>query len=254
MSATAVFVHGNPETAAIWVPLAAALRERGVERVECVSPPGFGAAVPEGFEPTMDGYADWLVGELVALHASVGTLDVVGHDWGAGHVFGALARRPDVFHTWACDIAGVLHHDYVWHDMAQLWQAPDVGEQAVAALTAGTPQERGAMFESLGFSTDMAAEVAAAANADMARCILTLYRSAVQPAVGDLGDRLAAMRLPPGLVIDARDDPYVSSALGLEVAERLDADVLTLDGRGHWWMVADVDDIADRLCAFWSGA
>jgi hypothetical protein len=28
--------------------------------------------------------------------------------------------------------------------------------------------------------------------------------------------------------------------------------MLRLDGRGHWWMVSDVDSIADALVTFWS--
>jgi predicted alpha/beta hydrolase family esterase len=53
-------------------------------------------------------------------------------------------------------------------------------------------------------------------------------------------------------VIGAELDPYVSSDLGNDVAERLGAEVLRLDGRGHWWMVDDVDPVADSLVAFWS--
>lgn len=249
---TVVFVHGNPETTAIWGPLADALDARSVERIVRLAPPGFGAPVPAGFASTMDSYAEWLVAELAVLHGDGHELDVVGHDWGAGHVFGALARRPELFRTWACDIAGVLHRDYVWHDMAQLWQTPEVGEQTVAALTSGTVEGRTPILESLGLTQAMAVDIATAANDDMARSILALYRSAVQPAVGDLGDRLAALQLPPGLVIDAVEDPYVPSALGNEIAARLGAEVLRLDGRGHWWMVADVDEIADELTAFWS--
>ena len=41
-----VFVHGNPETAAIWDPLIAAL---GRDDVVALSPPGFGAPTPDGW-------------------------------------------------------------------------------------------------------------------------------------------------------------------------------------------------------------
>jgi pimeloyl-ACP methyl ester carboxylesterase len=40
---TKVFVHGNPETTAVWSELVPALRRRGVEDIELLSPPGFGA-------------------------------------------------------------------------------------------------------------------------------------------------------------------------------------------------------------------
>ncbi len=53
---TVVFVHGVPETAAIWNPLLGVL---GRDDAVAVSPPGFGVPVPVGFEATSDGYAGW---------------------------------------------------------------------------------------------------------------------------------------------------------------------------------------------------
>jgi pimeloyl-ACP methyl ester carboxylesterase len=248
---TVVLVHGNPETAAIWGPLIHALERRDRD-VVALSPPGFGAPVPEGFDPTMDAYADWLVGELESLRASGTDIDLLGHDWGAGHVYGALARRPDLVRTWAGDIAGVLHDRYVWHDLAQAWQTPDVGEQTVAGFTESSLEDRTAIFVGLGLPDEIAGALAAGLDETMGRCILRLYRTGAQPAVGQLGDRLAAMELPPGLVVDAELDAYVSSELSNAIAERLGTEVLRLDGRGHWWMVHDVDPVADSLTAFWS--
>jgi len=249
---TVVLVHGNPETAAIWGPLTAALRERGHADVVALSPPGFGAPVPEGFDPTMDAYAEWLVAELEAIRAAGAEIDLLGHDWGAGHVYGALARRPDLVRTWTGDIAGILHADYVWHDMAQAWQTPEVGEQVVAGFTGSSLDERIALFIGLGLPDDIAAPLAAALDEEMGRCILRLYRTGAQPAVGELGDRLAGMELPPGLIVDAELDEYVTTDLSNTVATRLGTEVLHLPGRGHWWMVADVDPVADALTAFWS--
>ena len=251
-SRTTVLVHGNPESSVIWEPLTAALAERGRGDVVALSPPGFGAPVPDGFDPTMADYADWLVGELDAIRAGGAEIDLLGHDWGAGHVYGALSRRPDLVRTWAGDIAGVLHRDYVWHDMAQAWQTPDVGEQVIDGMTAADPADKVALYEGLGLASPMAEQLASALNADMGRCVLRLYRTGAQPATGELGDRLATMDLPPGLVIDAELDAYVSSALGTAVAERLGAEALRLEGRGHWWMVDDVGPVADALVSFWS--
>ncbi len=249
---TVVLVHGNPETSAIWGPLTAALRDRGRSNVVALSPPGFGAPVPAGFDPTMDNYADWLVGELVALRSGGTEIDLLGHDWGAGHVYGALARRADLVRTWVGDIAGVLDADYVWHDMAQAWQTPDLGEQVVAGITESSLDDRIALFTGLGLPEDIARELAGAVDGEMGRCILRLYRTGAQPAVGELGGRLATTDLPPGLIIDAELDEYISSEFSIRVAERLGTDVLRLDGRGHWWMVHDVDAVADALVAFWS--
>jgi pimeloyl-ACP methyl ester carboxylesterase len=147
---TVVLVHGNPETSAIWGPLAAALDARGCSSVVTLSPPGFGAPVPDGFDPTMDAYAEWLIGELASIRSNGVDIDLVGHDWGAGHVYGALARRPDLVRTWVGDIAGVLHTDYVWHDMAQAWQTTDVGEQVVAGFAEASLEDRTSLFVGLG--------------------------------------------------------------------------------------------------------
>jgi pimeloyl-ACP methyl ester carboxylesterase len=249
---TVVLVHGNPETAAIWAPLTAALAARGRADVVALSPPGFGAGVPDGFDPTMDNYADWLVGELQALRATGTEIDLVGHDWGAGHVYGALVRRPDLVRTWAADCAGLLHREYVWHDAAQAWQTPETGEQFIAMWIGMSHDDRRAGFSDLGLPADLADELAGALDEEMGRCILRLYRTGTQPAVGELGDRLADLDLPPGLVINAELDPYVPTDLGGEIAARLGAAVLPLDGRGHWWMVADVGPVADALVNFWS--
>jgi pimeloyl-ACP methyl ester carboxylesterase len=249
---TAVLVHGNPETAAIWGPLTAALRERGRADVVALSPPGFGAPVPAGFDPTMDAYAEWLVGELETIRAAGTDIDLLGHDWGAGHVYGALARRPDLLRTWTGDIAGILHSDYVWHDMAQAWQTPEVGEQVVAGFTGSSLDERIALFVGLGLPDEMTAHLAAALDDEMGRCILRLYRTGAQPAVGELGDRLAGMELPPGLIVDAELDAYIPTDLSNAVAERLGTERLRLDDRGHWWMVDDVTPVADAIVAFWA--
>jgi pimeloyl-ACP methyl ester carboxylesterase len=249
---TVVLVHGNPETAAIWGPLTAALSERGRPDVIALSPPGFGAPVPDGFDPTMDSYADWLVGELETIRATGTEIDLLGHDWGAGHVYGALSRRPDLLRTWTGDIAGVLHTDYVWHDMAQAWQTPDIGEDVIAGMTTSSSDDKLALFVGLGLPEGIAAALADGLDAEMGRCVLRLYRTGAQPAVGQLGDRLATMELPPGLVVDAELDAYIASDLSNEVATRLNAEVLRLDGRGHWWMVADIEPVADALVSFWA--
>jgi len=200
----------------------------------------------------MDNHADWLVGELDAIAANGTAIDLVGHDWGAGHVYGALARRPELARTWVGDIAGILHTDYGWHDMAQAWQMPDIGEQTVAGFAGSSLDERTARFAGLGLPDDIAGELAVALDDEMGRCILRLYRTGAQPAVGQLGDRLATTTLPPGLVIDAELDEYVPSSLSGEVAERLGTEVLRPDGRGHWWIAHDIDPVADALVGFWS--
>ncbi|MFN3257545.1 MAG: alpha/beta fold hydrolase [Ilumatobacter sp.] len=249
-----VFVHGNPETAAVWMPLRDALVASGIssDEIVCLSPPGFGAPLPHDFEPVAESYRSWLADELDELRSGGDTVDLVGHDWGAGHVYGLLADRPDAVRSWAADIGGLLHPDYVWHDAAQAWQTPEVGEQVIDMMVTMPLDERVALFEGLGLPNSMAAEMAPALDADMGRAVLALYRSAPEPELQALADRLAATTLSPGLIITAVDDAYVSADLAGPVAQRLGADELRLDGQGHWWMVSDPLGAAAGLLDFWS--
>ena len=245
-----VFVHGNPECAAVWGPLVDALAERGVDDVIRLSPPGFGAPVPDGFDATMSGYHTWLVGELEAIE---GPIDLVGHDWGAGHVAGVAAARPDLIRSFAIDCGGLVHPDYEWHDMAVAWQTPGVGEQVVAGMYGAAPADRLALFESLGMSGEIAQAHADAADEAMGACVLSLYRSAVPPALADLAVRLRGAERRPALIVIAEQDTYVSADLGAETAAELGADVLRLADQGHWWMLGSAAVAAERLAAFWAG-
>ena len=89
-------------------------------------------------------------------------------------------------------------------------------------------------------------------DTDMGRAILTLYRSAVQPAMRELGDQLAAADRRPSLLLHATADPFVAPHMVFAVAERIGAEILTLEGLGHWWMFENPGLVADGLVTFWS--
>ena len=110
---TIVLVHGNPETEAIWDDLVPHLRSDDVVRL---SPPGFGSVIPSGFDCSTDAYRDWLASELTKLTQPI---DLLGHDWGGGHVMRIAMERPGLIRSWTSDILGCFDADYVWHDMAR---------------------------------------------------------------------------------------------------------------------------------------
>jgi pimeloyl-ACP methyl ester carboxylesterase len=246
------FVHGVPETSALWRTLLDELSNRGIDDIALLSPPGFGSPVPEGWVPTRANYCAWLVDELSALGGGV---DLVGHDWGAAHVCGALAERPDLLRSWAIDCVGLVHPDYVWHDMAQLWQTPEVGEQTVAAITGAPISDRTAALVGLGVPSDIASAIAPGQGDEMARCILGLYRSAAQPAMRELGQQLLTTQQRPGLVIIPTGDPYAGTPeMAAEFAGMLGAKTITLEGLSHWWMFEGAATAADALVAHWASA
>ena len=134
----AVFVHGNPETSAVWGPL---LGELDRSDVVCLSPPGFGTPLPDRFGASMNDYRDWLIARLEAFRDPV---DLVGHDWGGAHVLNAVMQRPDLVRSWASDAVGLFDPDYVWHPLAQTWQTPGVTLEGVGHWWMVQDPQRGA--------------------------------------------------------------------------------------------------------------
>jgi pimeloyl-ACP methyl ester carboxylesterase len=245
---TIILVHGNPETDAVWGPL---IGELGRDDVVCLSPPGFGAPVPAGFGATAIEYRDWLIDELERIGEPV---HLVGHDWGGGHVVNVAIARPDLLLSWATDVIGIYDPDYVWHDLAQVWQTPGAGEQLVEQMMGGTAAERAERLVGLGIPAGVAAQLAPAQGPEMGRCILALYRSAAQPALTELGRSLPAAAARPGLEISATEDHRVGSAQSRQrQADAARAQLVELDGLGHWWMLQDPARGAAVLREFWAG-
>jgi pimeloyl-ACP methyl ester carboxylesterase len=242
---TIVLVHGNPETEAIWDDLVPHLRNDDVVRL---SPPGFGSVIPSGIDCSIDAYRDWLAGELEKLAQPI---DLVGHDWGGGHVMRIAMDFPDLIRSWTSDILGPFDQEYVWHDLAQVWQTPNVGEQAVAQMASMPTEARAERYESLGMTSEIARKVVAGANADLGNAILALYRSAAQPVMRDLGTGLPRAAAKPGLALIATEDSYCGGeTLARRSAERAGAKVAVLEGAGHWWMCQQPKQGADAINAF----
>jgi len=254
---TTVLVHGNPETAAVWEPLLRALEGRGVPREQVVrlSPPGFGAPLPDGFAGTREAYRDWLVGELEAIVAEHGPVDLVGHDLGGAHTLRVAMTRPDLLRSWVSDVIGSFAPDYVWHELAQRWQTPGVGESDVAERF-GPDRDVEAVVALLvgrGMPEAVATEVVAGQDEAMGRAILTHYRSLLPPRMAADGAGLAAAARRPGLAVIATGDQVVGTeAQRRAMAGRAGARVAVLDGPGHWWLAQDPDRAARVLVDFWS--
>jgi pimeloyl-ACP methyl ester carboxylesterase len=243
---TVVLVHGNPETDAIWDPLVVALERKDVVRL---SPPGFGAPLNDGFPATYLAYRDWLETQLEGVDEPI---DLVGHDWGGGHVVNAMMHRPELVRSWASDAVGLFDPEYVWHDLAQVWQTPGEGEQLVNTMLGGTVEDRAGQMAALGIPIDIATSIATAQGPEMGRAILSLYRSARQPAMAEAGRALENAAARPGLSLLATEDPYIGSdELRRRAADRAGAHTEVLEDLGHWWMVQDPARGAAALSRFW---
>jgi pimeloyl-ACP methyl ester carboxylesterase len=239
----AFFVHGNPDSHHMWEPLLAALGGDADDAV-AVDLPGFGGTpLPAGFDCTKEAYAGWLASAIEGVGEPV---DLVGHDWGAMLCPRVAATRPELIRTLAVG-SGPLDPDYTWHDMAQQWQTPGVGEQLMATLT---PELMAPFLEAEGFPAALAATEASFIDEPMKDAILRLYRSAVDvgrewsPAL-DGFDR-------PALVFAGVDDPYVGPEVGERLAQRLGARFVAFEGCGHWWPVARAAETAAELRRLWA--
>ena len=246
---TVVLVHGNPETAAIWDLLVEQLVALGEPEPVRLAPPGFGAPVPDGWGASVGEYRDWLVAELEKIE---GPIDLVGHDWGGGHVVNAVMARPDLVRSWCSDIVGVFDPDYEWHQLAKVWQTPGEGEAAVAAMVEAPHEAKVARFAGRGMNPVVAGRVVPGIDATMGECILRLYRSAAQPALAKLGMGLEAAAARPGLAVLPSEDHMVGTdEQRHRAAARAGARVAVLDGLGHWWMTQDPERGARVLVDFW---
>jgi pimeloyl-ACP methyl ester carboxylesterase len=94
-----ILLHGFPETSCMWEPLMATLAEAGYR---CVAPDQRGyspGARPQ--ETDAYRYAD-LAADVLELARVLGfeRFHLVGHDWGAGAGWAALAVQPDRVRSW----------------------------------------------------------------------------------------------------------------------------------------------------------
>jgi pimeloyl-ACP methyl ester carboxylesterase len=238
-----VFLHGVPETAAIWRKVRAAIPSESV----ALSLPGFGTARPDGFGATKDDYAAWLVAELSQFTEPV---DLVAHDWGALLAYRVVTTHSELVRSWVADVAAGIHPDSEWHAFAKIWQTPVDGEAFFEKQGAAGTEEVAKRYTALGLSEEDALELASGGDATMASSILDLYRSATPNLYADWGPFKAPGK--PGLVLHASEDHFSNEELSKTVAAELGAKYHRFDGIGHFWPYQAPELGASVLEDFWS--
>ncbi|ONI89640.1 hypothetical protein ALI144C_04700 [Actinosynnema sp. ALI-1.44] len=235
-----VFLHGVPETTAIWRKVQAAI---GVESV-ALPLPGFGCPRPEGFTSTKDEYVEWVAAQL----DQYDSVDLVGHDWGAGLVYQLALTRP--LRSWVADVGNILHPGYVWHPLAQIWQTPGKGEATISQMRATPPQDAATRYTT-EFNLDIvdALEIVNGVDEAMGASILSLYRSATPNPHASWGPLKRTEA--PGMVLHATDDRFSDEAKAQEVATALGARYQLIEAN-HFWPYQAPDQAAAILTEFWA--
>ncbi len=243
---TVVLVHGNPETDAVWGPLSSRLGRDDVVRL---SPPGSGApAATGGGRPTRSTAA----GSSGSWRRSASR-----STWSATTGAAATSRtsrctRPDLLRSWCQDILGVFEPDYVWHDLAQVWQTPGRGEAAATAMISGTLQERAERLRRARHDARRSPRRWPPARPEWAAHLGALpLGGAARP--GEAGPSTWTRRPPArdwrsrprGPLTSARTRCAAGPPSVPAPAPRCST------GSGHWWMVQDPARGAAVLSQFW---
>ena len=240
---TAVFLHGVPNTAAVWDPVRSLLSDRDTVALPL---PGFGRDAPAGFSGTRYAYRDWIIHELEEMNEPV---DLVGHDQGSVIGQGVILARPDLVNSWVLG-GGVCAADFLWHPQARIWQNTELGERwrdHFLGLNVGT---RTGMLVAAGLPEIDASDVAAAMDRRMFDHMLPLYRS--ESYLEDWAFDPTST-YPSGLVLWGEHDPYQSTEFGRIAAAASGARFHEL-GCGHWWQVERPEEVVAELIAHWSNA
>lgn len=238
---TTVFVHGVPETPAVWDRLRAQLDRESTT----LTLPAFGCPRPAGFGATMQEYEAWLVAELEGMDQPI---DLVGHDWGGILTARLVTTRDDLVRSWVTDAAGAVEHDFSWHDTARIWQTPGEGEAFFAGLMADRTQAA-ALLAAFGVPSADATGMAEAVDQTMVDAILDLYRSAT-----DIGTEWGHQghASPQGLVLVGGADPLGNVERSRGAASALGAELAVIEDGGHWWPLDSPEEAAEVLQSFWA--
>jgi pimeloyl-ACP methyl ester carboxylesterase len=247
----AVFVHGNPTHSEDWIPFLERLRGPAV----ALDLPGWGFSErppADRFDYSMHGLAAFFARFRDVL--AIGEHSLVVHDWGAVALI-AEQQRPERLRRLVVINAVPLLPGYRWHWVARwFWRRRLLGELANATttkaalrlLSAQATARRGRMRQ------EFIELVWRGRPAGSWPEMLTLYRSADPDRLAAAGERLSSLDAP-ALVVWGTADPYLPASFGRAYAERLpNAELLELDGAGHWpWL--DRPDAIDRVVGFVEG-
>jgi pimeloyl-ACP methyl ester carboxylesterase len=222
-----VLVHGNPGSAADWAGLQEALAPLARPK------PGISGA-------TLDALG-------------VRRAHLVLHDFGGPWGLTWAVHHPERVGSYTLvNTVAVMEH---WHLLARLWRVPVLGEVAMATTTRGVFRAL-LRFTDPGLAREHADRMHAAFDRGTRRAVLRLYRATDPVALTRaVGPRLREQRDVPARVVWGTRDRYLPRALAERQREALpQADVVLVEGAGHWVMLERPAEVAAAVAEHLSRA
>lgn len=244
-----VFVHGNPGSRLDFEDLLARVGE--FAPAVAFDMPGFGEAdKPAAFDYTVQGYARFLAGALEEL--GIRRAHLVLHDFGGPFGLAWAADHPDALASVVL-INTVVLIGYRWHYLAKIWRTRVLGElfQATATRTGfrlllkhGNPH---------GLPRPFVDRMYDDFDRRTRRAVLKLYR-ATSPSAGEPLAQALRKLDRPAVVVWGKHDPYIPVRQAhLQRTAFPRAEVVILEGSGHWPFADDPERVAAIVVPFLRG-
>jgi pimeloyl-ACP methyl ester carboxylesterase len=236
--APAIFLHGNPDTHAVWNTTIAALPQ-----LRCFAPdlPGFGkSTAPDDHDLSLEAQAAFVLGIADALRLD--RVHVVVHDIGGNYGLAFAALHPErvasltVFNT-------IWSPSYRWHFWGRVWRTRVLGEAAMKLSIRPlfiNQIRRGSKAMPRDYMELAFAELTPATK----RHVLRYYRAMSPPVWQGWDTKLLAAKLKTQ-VIWGDQDPFIpprfASGFGVEPRHT---------PHGHWLMAEDPQLAANAIADF----
>lgn len=240
-----LLLHGFPDDAEMWTPVAATLHEQGLR----VLAPDIVGCGRSDIAPTLGGYrVREVLSDLIALldEAGTGQADVVGHDWGAGIAWFLALRHPgrvrslsvvSVGHPGAFVRGGIRQKLMSWY-IGYFHLAP----LADRLLPRGGPLGLRRVF---GSHPDMDGVMARLREPGRMRAAVRMYRANI---VRDVLFARHPRTSVPVLAVHSRDDVFLGARQVRATGAWVDGPFRfeQLDG-GHWIPIEQPDRLATLI-------
>jgi len=242
-----LFLHGVPDTADMWDDVINYLGEG----YHTIAPdmPGMGrSSTPEGFDFSLELKAEFVDDLLDGLGVDF-PVHLVAHDFGAHYGLAWAVRHPERVRSITVTNTSFFT-DYQWHQSAQMWRTPVLGEVVMALATPNmfinTMQKNAPNLsvEHLRRVYDMSF-----AKPNVRRTILRMYRTR-NPQQDFIGweDELRSMVVRvPMQVLWGDADPFAAPTYAEKFGTR---NVQHFAQYGHWLPVEAPKIYAERLAEF----